>query len=128
MQRCAILLFTCLCFIVGCGDRQSPPAQAQPPTVVVVMQMPKGDADPKTDQPKVDPLGPKLEDSLPKGLSTQERYDQFVARAFQLLAEKKDEGGSRPSAGFCGSSIRLRKGEMNGWSAHRREASIDQTV
>lgn len=97
MQRCAVLFLLGLTLVAGCGQKQDPPAQAQPQTIVVVVQQPpKGDGDQKLDpvNPNVPnpnlPVDPKL-DPLPTGLTAQERYDQAVSRAFQLLAEKKEE-------------------------------------
>ena len=138
MQRCSVVCLFSLILLAGCGQKQDgPPQVQQPSTIVVIVQQP-----PNTDgnqPPKVDPVepnGPKLNppevktDPLPMGLSSQQRYDESVSRAFQLLAEKKEEEAlaafqqaqdAQPSEFVKGEIERLKL-------RIAREATVDRTV
>jgi tetratricopeptide (TPR) repeat protein len=134
MQRCAILVFG-LAFTIGCGQQQAPNAQPPAQTIVVVMQQPpKDDTDPKrridpNDIGRVPPVEPKIEPQ-PTGLTAQERYDLAVARAFQLLAEKKeDEALAALQQAQTVQDTDFVKGEIERLKARiARDAIIDRTV
>ncbi len=93
----------------------------------MVQQPPKDEPAPKVDS--VGPNGPKL-DPLPKGLSPQELYDQFVARAFQLMAEKKNEEALTAfQQALAAQESNFVKGEIERLKARiARDAAMDHTV
>jgi tetratricopeptide (TPR) repeat protein len=132
MQRCAILFFS-LSLVIGCGQKQDQPIQAQPQTIVVVMQQPpKGDLEHKVDPKGPDlnlPVDPKV-DPLPTGLTAQERYDQAVARAFKLLSERKEgEALATFQQAQAVQNTDFVKGEIERLKARiARGATIERTV
>lgn len=122
MQRCAIT-FIAFAFICGCGQKQDPPAGGQmQPSILVVVQQPGSNPPNDNANPKVDPL--------PSGLTPQERYDQSIAQAFRLLAEKNEE---QALAAFqqaqAAQDTEFVRGEIDRLNARAtRAAAIEHTI